>query len=104
MILAELLDDWARRATEAGEIHATASVEDIMRPMIQEARNLDDTPARSDTSDRLLYVKETAKRIARSRSWIYANQDTLPFIHKNSGRSIRCSERALERWMKLNPR
>ncbi len=100
MNLAELLADLERRATEAEAIHATAPVKDVIRTLIREVRQLDDVPTRSGTKgDRYISVAEAADRIARSPRWIYAHADTLPFVRRNGGRAVRCSERALERWM-----
>ena len=98
MNLAELLDDWVRRATEAEAMNAMAPVKDVMRTLIQEARELDDTPTRT-AKDRHISVAAAADRLGMSVRWIYAHANTLPFCHKNGGRAIRVSERALERWM-----
>ena len=96
----QLLDVWVRRVTDAEAINATALVGDVMRPMIQEARNLDEPSTRSGTKwDRHISVAEAADRIGMSRRWIYRHADTLSFIRRNGSRTVRCSERALERWM-----
>ena len=48
--------------------------------------------------DRVLSVNETAKRIGRSRWWVYANKDALPIVRLPTGR-YGFSERGLERWI-----
>jgi predicted DNA-binding transcriptional regulator AlpA len=55
-------------------------------------------PLTGSKKDRVLSVNETAKRIGRSRWWIYANKDALPIVRLPTGR-YGFSERALERWI-----
>ncbi len=98
MTLLQYIVDLEQRATEAEAIHATAPVADVYRKVIGELRERGDTPIRSDTPDRLMSVAEAASRIAMSRRYIYTHKDQLPFVRHN-GRTVRCSERALERWM-----
>ena len=100
---AELLADLERRATEAEAMNTRAPVKDVIRTLIQEVRELDETPTRT-AKDRHISVAEAADRIGMSKRWIYAHAGTLPFVRKNGGRSVRCSERDLERYMKLNLR
>ncbi len=104
MTLAELLADLERCATEAEAMNAWAPVKDVIRPLIQKVRELDDTPTSSDTKDRLIAVTEAAKRIGMSTRYIYANKDKLSFVRQNGGRAVRCSERGVEQWARLNPR
>ncbi|HXN77540.1 MAG TPA: hypothetical protein VN965_02065 [Candidatus Dormibacteraeota bacterium] len=55
-------------------------------------------PATGSKKDRILSVKETAKRIGRSRWWVYANKDALPIVRLPTGR-YGFSEKRLERWI-----
>ncbi len=48
--------------------------------------------------DRVLSVKETAKRIGKSRWWIYKNSGALPIVRLPTGR-YGFSEKGLERWI-----
>lgn len=48
--------------------------------------------------DRVLSVNETAKRIGRSRWWVYANKDALPIVRLPTGR-YGFSEKRLDRWI-----
>ena len=53
----------------------------------------------SDQSrDRLLTVSEVARRIGRSRWWVYQNKDSLPMVRLPSGR-YGFSEHGLNRWI-----
>ncbi len=55
-------------------------------------------PTTGSRKDRILSVRETAKRIGRSRWWIYANKDALPIVRLPTGR-YGFSEKRLERWI-----
>jgi predicted DNA-binding transcriptional regulator AlpA len=48
--------------------------------------------------DRLLSVAEVAKRIGRSKWWVYSNKDALPIVRLPTGR-YGFSERGLSRWI-----
>jgi len=96
--LAELLADLERRATEAEVIHATAPVKDVIRTLIQEVRELDNTPAVA-RKDRLISVAEAAARLSVSTRYIYTHKNELPYV-RLSGGAVRCSEFAVEREIK----
>ena len=55
-------------------------------------------PATPSKKDRVLSVNETAKRIGKSRWWVYANKDALPIVRLPTGR-YGFSEKGLERWI-----
>ena len=97
MDLPELLADFERRAVEGEEIDATAPIANVWRQAGNLLRELDDTPTRP-AGDRLISVAEASERIGMSKRWIYAHKAELPFVHKNGGRAIRCSERGVERY------
>jgi predicted DNA-binding transcriptional regulator AlpA len=49
--------------------------------------------------DRLLDVREVAERLSVKPKWIYDHADGLPFVKRLSDRTLRCSERGLNRWL-----
>lgn len=98
MNLLELLADYERRATEAEPVGSLAPLALLYRQVIREVEELDGVATRTDTPDQWLTVKQAVKITAMSKSWFYANQDNLPFIHKNGGRPVRISERGLTKW------
>lgn len=98
MNLSELLALYERRACEAEPIGSLAPLAGVYRQFIREVEELDGIATRTDTPDQWLTVEQAVQRIAMSTSWLYANQDRLPFVHKNGGRAIRISERGLAKW------
>ena len=50
--------------------------------------------------DRLIEVREAARRLECSENWIKKNEDRLPFVRRLSPRVLRCSERALLVYMR----
>jgi len=53
----------------------------------------------SDASDRLLDAKEAAERLGVKPKWMYSHADTLPFTLRIGERTVRFSEKGLQRWM-----
>ena len=49
-------------------------------------------------SDRLLTVDQVAERTGFSADYVYRHRSKLPFLRK-VGRSVRASERQLDRWL-----
>ena len=56
-------------------------------------------PSPSKAEDRLLDATEAAERIGVKRKWMYDHFDTLPFGKRLADRTLRFSERGLERWL-----
>jgi len=62
---------------------------------------------RADTStipaaeqpDRLLTAEDAAKRLGVSRRYIYSHADTYAFTRRLGPKTLRFSERGLERWL-----
>lgn len=52
-----------------------------------------------EAPDRMLSVAEAAERLAVSVDWLYRRSDSLPFVRKLSDRTLRFSERGIERWL-----
>lgn len=50
-------------------------------------------------ADQMLTVKDVAKRLSVDPDWLYRRSDSLPFARKLSDRTLRFSERGLERWL-----
>jgi predicted DNA-binding transcriptional regulator AlpA len=49
--------------------------------------------------DRLLTVHELAAALSVDERWIYRRADGLPFTRRLSDRTLRFSQRGLERWL-----
>ena len=47
---------------------------------------------------KMLSPRQAAPLLGMSKSWIYANAATLPFVRKYPGGSIRCDLAGLEQW------
>ena len=56
-------------------------------------------PVVSKAEDHYLTAQEAADRIGVKRKWIYDHADGLPFVKRLSDRTLRCSERGLNRWL-----
>ena len=52
-----------------------------------------------EQSDRLLTVREVAKRLDVSRRYVYGHIDEFPFIRRLGKKTLRFSERGLEKWL-----
>jgi predicted DNA-binding transcriptional regulator AlpA len=53
----------------------------------------------TETSDRMLTVKECAERLRRSTKWVYRRNKTLPFARCLGPRSWVFSQKGLEKWL-----
>jgi predicted DNA-binding transcriptional regulator AlpA len=89
----------AATAQAAGELPIFLGELELVRMEIllsarTSAAQLDTGPKK----DRVLSVKETAKRIGKSRWWIYQNRDALPIVRLPTGR-YGFSAKGLERWI-----
>ena len=49
--------------------------------------------------DRLLTVREAAKRLGVSTRYVYARADDYPFTKRLGPKTLRFSERGIERWL-----
>ncbi|MGH2406356.1 MAG: helix-turn-helix transcriptional regulator [bacterium] len=57
-------------------------------------------PAREpEQPDRLLTVLEAAKRLGVSKRYVYGHADEYPFSRRLGPKTLRFSERGLERWL-----
>lgn len=54
--------------------------------------------------DRLLTVKELAERLNVDDRWVYRRADDFTFTRRLSDRTLRFSERGLERWLERQGR
>lgn len=89
----------ALQAQADGELSIfLGDLERVRMEVLLSATALATQPATGSKKDRVLSVNETAKRIGRSRWWVYANKDALPIVRLPTGR-YGFSERALERWI-----
>src|SRR5437879_10181756 len=52
-----------------------------------------------EQSDRLLTVREAAKRLGVSKRYVYGHADEYPFTRRLGPKTLRFSERGLERWL-----
>jgi excisionase family DNA binding protein len=52
-----------------------------------------------EQSDRLLTVSEAAKRLGVSRRYVYGHADEYPFARRLGPKTLRFSERGLEKWL-----
>lgn len=50
--------------------------------------------------DRLLTVNEAATRLAVTKYWLYTHSGTLPFTVRMGDRSVRFSEKGIERYLR----
>ncbi len=53
--------------------------------------------------DRFLTIKEAAALLKKPVRWFYRNQKSLPFMRPIGERGLRCSEKALDAYMKNRP-
>lgn len=51
------------------------------------------------SGDRLLTVKEAAERLSVDDRWIYRKADSLPFTRRLGDRTLRFSEKGLDKWV-----
>ena len=56
------------------------------------------TPA-PEQPDRLLTVSEAATRLGVSRRYVYGHADEFPFVRRLGPKTLRFSERGLEKWL-----
>ena len=52
-----------------------------------------------EQSDRLLTVSEAAKRLGVSTRYVYGHADGYPFARRLGPKTLRFSERGLEKWL-----
>ena len=52
-----------------------------------------------EQADHLLTVSETATRLGVSRRYVYAHVKQYPFVRRLGPKTLRFSERGLEKWM-----
>jgi predicted DNA-binding transcriptional regulator AlpA len=89
----------AGAAQAAGELPIFLGELELVRmEILHSATTLAAQPATGSKKDRILSVKETAKRIGKSRWWVYANKDALPIVRLPTGR-YGFSDKGLERWI-----
>src|SRR5258708_7574514 len=89
----------AFEAQAAGELPVfLGELERVRIEFLLSATTLAAQPHAGSKKDRVLSVKETAKRIGKSRWWIYKNRGALPIVRLPTGR-YGFSERGLERWI-----
>lgn len=55
-------------------------------------------PKKENHGDRLMTVKQAARRLNCSEGWIYAHADGLPFTRR-MGRSLRFSEQGIQEYI-----
>jgi predicted DNA-binding transcriptional regulator AlpA len=69
--------------------------------MPQRTSALDQAPAANaeGDTDRLLTVQELAKALSVDDRWVYRRADSLPFTRRLSDRTLRFSQRGLDRWL-----
>jgi predicted DNA-binding transcriptional regulator AlpA len=48
---------------------------------------------------RLVEIDEAARLLGMSKSWIYRNASTLPFVVRPNGHNLRFSVRGIEKWL-----
>ena len=53
----------------------------------------------SNGSNRLLSAQEAAERLGVKAKWMYSHADTLPFTKRLGEKTLRFSEKGLERWL-----
>jgi len=53
----------------------------------------------SGAADRLLTVPELAEALSVDERWVYRHANTFPFTRRLSDRTLRFSQRGLERWL-----
>ncbi len=56
-------------------------------------------PEVSKVEDRLLTTQEAAERLSVEPRWLYDHFDQLPFGKRLADRTLRFSERGLDRWL-----
>jgi hypothetical protein len=113
-VFEKALEAVRRGASEAAAVgrlpEFLAAVEAVrVEAVLSAARSSSGVPARKPAPNRVLSVEETARRLSRSKWWVYRNRHVLPMVNfpptdrgkKNGKRkgSYGFSERRLEAWI-----
>jgi predicted DNA-binding transcriptional regulator AlpA len=93
----------ARQAADAGELPGFLAELERLRveavlATAQPVRSLPSTREMPESRSRLLTVQQTAKRLGRSRWWVYRHKATLPVTRLQTG-GFGFDEKRLEQWI-----
>ena len=97
MNLTELRERLTQRAQDAETVQATAPVASVLKWVLDEKVSLNGD--RPQQPDHMLTAAELAERLSVSLRHVYDHADQWPFT-KRFGRTLRFSERGLERWLR----
>jgi hypothetical protein len=64
----------------------------------------EDAPRRSDDTSWSLSADEAAKKLGKSRRWLFRHANGLPFARRVSRKTLVCDEAGLNRWVANRPR
>ncbi len=106
MTLTELLARFEERAVLAEREAATAPVANVYRLVLDELRPLAvgvDAPASAPAPERLLTAAEAAARLGVAPRWLYRHARELPFTRRLGPKTLRFSERGLQRHLDRRP-
>ncbi len=101
MTLSEILGQLERRATDAARVGATAPVDAVLRAVIEDLRDVDDTDSTAPNGnepDQLVDINKAAEILGVKVRYLYDHHDRFPFTRR-IGRQLRFSTRGIERYL-----
>ena len=104
MTLPEILERLERQANHAERVGATAPVHSVLYAVIEDLQQLNGNGTQSkepgdiEVVDKMLRVPDVAERLGVEPRYVYDHSAEWPFLRR-LGRSLRFSERGLERWL-----
>ncbi len=101
MRLSEILEQLERQATEAERYEATARVDVVLRSVIEDLRDVDDTDSTAPNGnepDQLVDINKAAEILGVKVRYLYDRHDRFPFTRR-IGRQLRFSTRGIERYL-----
>ena len=78
-------------------------VDRVSHAVLAELRPLLNGGGRPAPPDRLLTVEQLVERLGVKRRWVYSHASGWSFTRRLDDRTLRFSERGLERWLENRP-
>ena len=95
----QFIEQIGRQIAASKAYGSTAPVAQVLTAVLADVQKLDDMPATTQHTDRMLTAKQVAARMGLSERTIYKNRGGYPFARQYPGGSLRFSERGLESWL-----
>lgn len=99
-----LPSDWLARVEQAPPSELPAMIGELEQAKAKAWARLAQpvvapAPVEPSGDARMVGVKEAAKRLGMSKSWLYRNATTLPFATRPNGHNWRFNTRGLEKYL-----